>query len=77
MITIDLGDLITDVIFVALLVVLLIVFLYVKLGELLSKRNKRKMLPDDDIKYYCENDIKATADICDFLERSERDADKS
>lgn len=75
MITINLGDLITDIIFIALLFVLLIGLLCVKLGELLSKRNKRKMLPDDDIKYYCENDIKATKAMYDFIERSKSDAE--
>lgn len=73
MITINLGDLITDVIIVALLLVSLIVLLCVKLGELLSKRNEKKMLPDDDIKYYCENDVKAMKEFYDFMERSESD----
>lgn len=77
MITINLGDLITDVVIVVLLVVLLIVLLCVKLGELLSKRNEKKMLPDDDIKYYCENDVKAMKEFYDFMERSESDAKRS
>lgn len=75
MLIINLGDLITDIILVALLIILLIVVLFTKLGELLSKRNETKMLPDD-IKYYCENDIKTYTDICDYLERSENDANK-